>query len=237
MTMARTAHADMSRTMPRAAALLVVLAFGCGAQPPPMAPPPLDDDDGPRPSIAGIVLPALPLDVEVDDVELEEGWRRTALALSMPTPRPPRGELWEVEAWADEELTGWMHRRAEAVGAAQRALESARMGRAEVSVVASAILGLAYSRFALDLRGIPVPDVFASDADRSRAFQAALHGATGPLWQRALDAFGSCASAAAAAPAHSLASWREFCDDESRSAAAMLPNAERDDEADSRDED
>ena len=202
-----------------------------------MAPPPLDgDEDGPRPSIAGIVLPPLPLDVEIDETAIEEGWRRAELALSMPTPRPPRGELWEVEAWADEELTGWMHRRAEAVGAAQRALEGARMGRAELSVVASAILGLAYSRFALDLRGIPVPEVFASDAERSRAFQAALHGATGPLWQRALDAFGSCASAAAAAPAHSLASWREFCDGEGRSAAAMLPDAERQEEDERRDE-
>ena len=207
---------------------LVTSALGCGGRPPPVAPPPLDDDDdAPRASIAGIVLPPLPLDVEIDDVAIEEGWRRAELALSMPTPRPPRGELWEVEAWADEELTGWMHRRAEAVGAAQRALETARMGRPDISVVASAILGLAYSRFALDLRGIPVPEVFASDAERSRAFQAALHGATTPLWQRALDAFGSCASAAAAAPAHSLASWREFCDDEGQSAAAMLPDAPR----------
>lgn len=222
--MTRTPRA-IPRSMPsRLAALFVVLACGCGgARPPPMAPPPLDDEDGPRPSIAGIVLPPLPLDVAVDDRELEEGWRRASVALSMPTPRPPHGELWEVEAWADDELTSWIHRRAEAVGAAQRALESARMGRLEVSVVASAILGLAYSRFALDLRGIPVPDVFASDPERARAFQDALHGATSPLWQRALDAFGSCASAAAAAPAYSLAPWRAFCDEESRSAAAMLP--------------
>lgn len=189
-----------------------------------MAPPALEEEDeGERPSIGGIVLPRLPFDVEVDDPQLEEGWERASVALSMPTPRPPHGELWEVEAWADEELVGWMHRRAEAVGAAQRALSSARMGRAELSVVASAILGLAYSRFALDLRGIPVPAVFASDAARSRAFQDALHGATGPLWQRALDAFGSCSSAAAAAPAHSLEAWRRFCDDESESASAMLP--------------
>src|SRR5690606_5604439 len=113
----------------RLLALLVLLACGCGgARPPPVDPPPLDDEeDGPRPTIAGIVLPPLPLDVEIDDRELEEGWRRASVALSMPTPRPPSGELWEVEAWADEELSGWMHRRAEAIGAAQRALESARM--------------------------------------------------------------------------------------------------------------
>lgn len=192
-----------------------------------MAPPPLDDEDeAPRPTLAGIVLPALPSDVEVDDRELEEGWNRAERLLSMPTPRPPRGEVWEVEAWATDELSEWIQRRASAIGALQRALEGARMGRAEVSVVASAILGLAYSRFALDLRGIPVPEVFASDPERARAFQQALENAAGPLWQRAVDAFGSCASTAAEAPAYSLAAWRTFCDREGESAAAMLPDSD-----------
>jgi hypothetical protein len=208
-------------------ALAALALSSCGGRPPPIDPPAyeelLGDDDEQRASIAGIVLPRMPLDVEADDPELEEGWQRASQALSMPTPRPPSGDATEVELWADEELAGWMQRRAEAVGAAQHALERARMGRREVSVVASAVLGLAYSRFALDLRGIPTPEVFATDPDRSRAFQDALRSATGPLWQRALDAFGSCASAAGDAPAHSLDQWREFCDTEMESAASMLP--------------
>lgn len=215
---------------------VIAIALGllaCG-RPPPVAPPlPYDDlpDEDEHASIGGIVLPRMPLDVEPDNPELEEGWRRASLALSMPTPHPPTGEAEEVEVWADEELTGWMQRRAQAVGAAQHALERARMGRREVSVVASALLGLAYSRFALDLRGIPTPSIFAVEPDRAHAFQSALRNATGPLWQRALDAFGSCAGAAGAAPAHSLNQWREFCDDEMRNAAAMLPNPEPEREA------
>ncbi len=211
------------------------MVTGCASQPPPVEPPPLDElieDDGARTSIGGIVLPRMPLDVEPDDPDLEEGWRRASLALSMPTPRPPAGEAWEVEEWADQELASWMQRRAEAVGLAQRALEEARMGRREASVVASAILGLAYSRFALDLRGIPTPEVFARDPERARLFQEALRRATQPLWQRALDAFGSCSSAAGAAPAHSLDQWREFCDDEIESASAMLPAEHDEDDED-----
>lgn len=229
--------------MTHRAALLPVafLLCACASQPPPVEPPPLDrliDDGEARVSIGGIVLPRMPPDVEPDDPDLDDGWRRASQALSMPTPRPPAGEAWEVEEWADQELSAWMQRRAEAIGAAQRALEEARMGRREASVVASAILGLAYSRFALDLRGIPTPDVFAGDHDRSRAFQEALHRATATLWQRALDAFGSCASAAAAAPAHSLDQWREFCDDEIASASAMLPDRPRArDEGESDDDD
>jgi hypothetical protein len=211
----------MRRVLP-----FVVLALtACAGRPPPVAPPPLDDpeDEEERANIAGIVLPRLPLDVAIDDPELEPGWQRTIQALSMPTPRPPAGEAWEVEEWVDEELTGWMRRRAESIAAAQRALEPARMGRPEVSVVASALLGLAYSRFALDLRGIPTPEVFASDAERSEAFQAALRSATQPLWRRALDAFGSCSSVAAGAPAYTLDRWRQYCDAEIESVSAMLP--------------
>lgn len=211
---------------------LVLLAAlsACGGRPPPVAPPPLDepDDEEERVAVAGIPLPRLPLDVAIDDRELEEGWQRTAQALSMPTPRPPAGETWEVEQWADEELAAWMRRRAEAIGAAQRALEPARMGRPEVSVVASTLLGLLYSRFALDLRGIPTPEVFAGDPERAAAFRAALRAAAQPLWQRALDAFGSCASVAASAPAHSLSRWREHCDAELESVSVMLPAAEPD---------
>ncbi len=226
----------MARTS-RMLVIAVLALSSCGGRPPPVDPPAYEEllgDEDEHASIAGIVLPRMPLDVEPDDPELEQGWQRASQALSMPTPRPPSGDAEEVELWADEELSGWMQRRAEAIGAAQHALERARMGRREVSVVASAVLGLAYSRFALDLRGIPTPVVFAADADRSRAFQDALRSATGPLWQRALDAFGSCASAAGTAPAHSLDQWREFCDGEMESAAAMLPDAQAEREASAR---
>jgi hypothetical protein len=218
--------------------VLAILLGGCGG-PPPVAPSSYDDldlDDERRLSIGGIVLPRMPLDVAPDDPELEVGWDRASQALSMPTPRAPVGEDWEIEAWADEELAGWMTRRAESIGQAQRALENARQGDAEHSVVASAILGLAYSRFALDLRGIPTPDAFARSEERARAFQEALRGASLRLWQRALDAFGSCSSVASGEPAHSLDQWREFCDVEIRNAQAMLPSEDDEEEEEERDE-
>jgi hypothetical protein len=202
------------------------MLVSCGGRPPPTAPPALPDDmdEDARLSIAGIELPRMPLDVAPEDEELAPGWALTERALTMPTPRPPDGAAWEVEAWADEELAAWMGRRAEAVAAAQRALEPARAGHAEHAVVASMLLGLAYSRFALDLRGVAVPDAFAADPVRAEAFRNALTTASGPLWQRALDAYGSCSSTAADEPAHSLDQWRERCDAEGREAEAMLPD-------------
>ena len=57
-----------------------------------------------------------------------------------------------------------------------------------------------------------------------KAFRAAMEQAAQPLWLRALDAFGSCASVASAAPAHSLARWRERCDAELRAVEPLLPD-------------
>lgn len=174
-------------------------------------------------SIAGIGLPRLPLDVDVTEAPLALGWQRAEEALTMPTPRPPVGEAWEIEVWADEELAGWMRRRAEAISRAQHALREAREDEPRYSVVASWLLGTAYARFAMDLRGIPTPEVFG-DGERARAFRAAMEEAAGPLWLRALDAYGSCSSVAGAAPAHSLARWREACDHEIRAVSRMLPD-------------
>ena len=166
---------------------------------------------------------ALPLDVDLEHPDLAEGWALAERALTMPAPRPPTGEDWEVETWADDELADWMRRRGEAITAAQRALDAARHGDPGESVVASTILGLAYARFALDVRGLDTPAAFARSDERARAYREALEEAAQPLWLRALDAFGSCASVAGAQPAHSLDRWRERCDREGREASAMLP--------------
>jgi hypothetical protein len=214
--------------------LALVALVACGPPPPIAGPSYLDladDDDQQRLAIAGIMLPRMPVDVAPDDPELEEGWARASRALSMATPRPPAGDAIEVETWAEEELTEWITSRGRAIGEAQRALEAARVGPSpDHSVVASAILGLAYSRFALDLRGIPAPELYADDVDRAIAFRDALRRAAAPLWQRALDAFGGCSRVAGDQPAHSLDHWREFCDGEIRTASSMLPGAEDDDE-------
>lgn len=229
MVWARVVQARAMRS-----AWLALLMLACGGAAAPVEEPPIDpadlEDDGA--SIAGIDLPNLPVDVELDDGVLGEGVLRATDALSMPTPRPPVGEAWEVEAWADEELTAWLGRRAEAAAQAQRALEGARAADLSHSVIASAILGLVYSRFALDLRGIPVPEIFARSPERTRAFREALVTAGAPLWRRALDAFGSCANAAGAAPAYSLAAWRSFCDDEIREIEAIVPRDGEDGEDD-----
>ena len=216
---------------------LAAVALACG-RPPPVAAPPLDPEelelDADGTSIAGIPLPRLPLDVEPED--LGEGWDRTVAALLMPAPRPPEGAGYEVEAWASEQLPAWMERRARAIGLAQRALEESRGGPAPESVVASTLLGLAYTRFALDLRGLETPDAFAASAERRAAFRAALETAARPLWERAVDAFGSCSHVAASAPAHTLARWREHCDAELRAAAAMMPGMDDDDDDDDEDD-
>jgi len=222
----------------RRLALALLLTACGGGRPPPTPPPELTrPSDAPEVTIAGIALPRMPEDVTPQSEDLRDGWELAERALTMPAPRPPTGEAWEVEAWATDELADWMRRRGEAVADVQRAFEPARHGDAEESVVASMLLGLAYARFALDLRGLDTPSVFSDDPARAEEYRTALERAARPLWLRALDAFGSCASVAGEQPAHHLGRWRERCDREAREASAMLPRpaegeAEDDDEAD-----
>ncbi|MGE0788487.1 MAG: hypothetical protein AB7S26_22620 [Sandaracinaceae bacterium] len=229
------------RGVGRASILLwSALSLACGAgRPPPTPPPALDDDDGgsERVRIAGIRLPRLPVDVSPDDELLANGWAQTEVALRMPTPSPPEGEAWEVEAWASEELPRWMQRRAEAITTAQHALQTARDGDPRYSVVASTLLGIAYSRFAMEVRSIPVPGAFAGDEERQRELHDALEHAAYPIWLHAMDAFGSCSRVAADAPAHSLARWREACDREIHEIEALIPDDPRPDEDEDEDED
>lgn len=208
---------------------LLLLLTACG-RPPPVAPPSLHEElsEGRRASIAGIELPRMPIEVNRREPPLRDGWSATARSLTMRAPRPPLGEAWEVEAWADDELADWLGRRGDAIAQAQRALEPARQGDPEASVVASTLLGLAYARFAMDVRGLDTPRAFADDARRAREYREALETAAQPLWLRALDAFGGCAATASAQPAHHLDRWRERCDDESREASAMLPGSDED---------
>ncbi len=214
-------------------ASLAATLIACGGRPPLVQPPDVDAElDAEPPRIAGIELPRLPVDVSPEDEALAEGWALTERALTMPAPRPPSGEVWEVETWADDALADWMARRGTAIAAAQRALEGARHGRPDRSVVASTLLGLAYARFAMDLRGLDTPPAFLEDEARTTEYRHALEAAAQPLWLRALDAFGSCGSVAADQPAYSLERWRERCDREGSEASAMLPGAAADDDDD-----
>jgi len=229
----------LQRVLPRVLALLFSVALtACGGRPPLTPPPDLEaEQNAEPPRIAGIALPRLPVDVSPEDEELAEGWSLTEQALTMPAPRPPDGEIWEVETWADDALSDWMGRRGAAIAAAQRALDGARHGRPDQSVVASMLLGLAYARFAMDLRGLDTPPAFLDDSERTAQYRQAIEAAAEPLWLRALDAFGSCGSVAAEQPAHSLSRWRERCDREGREASSMLPDHEEDEEDEDEDED
>lgn len=192
-----------------------LLLAACGSAPRPAPTPPPAEDLAPTSSLGGVPFPAMPPGVTADDPELTDGLAILAGSLAAPAPRPPEARE-AFERWADEVLTPWITARGEALGRASRALEGARQGRSDRSVVASAALGVAFERFALDVRGLATPPDWA--ADLADALRRALDRLSRPLLLRARDAYGSCASTAAGAPAYSLARWRRWCDE----AAARL---------------
>jgi hypothetical protein len=188
------------------AALLLLLAVGCGgARPPPVDPPAAEEAEAFE--VAGVDLPPLPYGVE--EADLEAGLALLESLLLEAPPEPPEG--YRLEAWLAERLPLWVGDRARRLGALLEALEPARQGESEaLAAVASALLGVAFERSALDLRGLPRPRGLGETRD---AFDDALARLARPLAQRAIDAYGSCASIAAGAPAYSLSRWRTHCDE------------------------
>lgn len=163
--------------------------------------------------IAGIELPPLPEDVDPADEVLAEGWRGAAQLLVASVPTVPE-QSEEASYWVEEEFANWLGSRAQATIQLQRTLEEARQDEPRYSVVASVLLGLIYSRFALDIRGIETPLEMEHEAVAAHTFREALIRVSQAPLRRAIDAFGSCASVAASAPAYSLARWRAYCDEQ-----------------------
>lgn len=159
-------------------------------------------------------LPELPTDLDPEAPPLRDGLSsaRDALSLARPEPEP----TWDDAAFrrfVAEDYAQWVRARGEALRAARAALSDAERGETGEHVVASAVIGMMFARFAEAIATMPLPTAIeARDGDRLRFRDAFLRTAA-PLFDRAADAFGSCASASVRADDPSLAGWQRFCDE------------------------
>lgn len=159
-------------------------------------------------------LPELPTDLDPEVPPLRDGLSsaRDALALARPEPEPG----WDDAAFrrfVAEDYARWLRARGEALRAARTALSDAERGELGEHVVASAVIGVMFARFAEAIATMPLPTAIeAREGDRLRFRDAFLRTAA-PLFDRAADAFGSCASASVGADDRSLGGWQRFCDE------------------------
>jgi hypothetical protein len=159
-------------------------------------------------------LPELPRDVDPDGDALREGLARAAEALAVGRPALDAGvDLPTFSRWVERDYARWLRERGEALRDARQLLARAERGASGEYVVASAVIGLLFARFAEAIASVPLPRVIENDAVARLRHRDAFLRTAAPLWDRAADAFGACASATVRAADPSLARWQRFCDE------------------------
>lgn len=210
----------MRTVIPTALALALALAaHGCGSSTPPAAhrlvgEPSEDDQDAAPLMLGSRTLPPLPVSVHASDEVVA-----TALARSEEATIPSRPVLaddatvQETARYMREDFQAWLVTRARAIGAARVALGAMEHGEPDEYVLASALVGTLFSMLALEVQETPLPRVIRDSASQRVLVREALLEAAAPLYRRALDALGACASTAAGAADPSLDAWARYCDD------------------------
>jgi hypothetical protein len=201
------------------ASLALSIVLGCGG-PPALSTrrlegePGTDDEDAGEPLVLGTVtLPALPASVHADDEVVHD-----ALGLAREAAVPERPALSDDAAAADviaymnTEFHDWMLSRARAIGTARTALRTMEHGDTDEYVLASAIVGALFAMLAEEVATLPLPRSIRDDAHQRVLVREALLETAAPLYQRAVDAFGGCASSAVSSADPTLDPWATYCD-------------------------
>lgn len=201
-------------------ALVLTLVAGCGSSAPPTTPhrlvgEPSEDDEDAMPLVIGSeTMVPLPASVHESDEVVAE-----ALRLSRDATLPERPVLddaaseEETARFMREDFQAWVVLRARAIGAARQALGQIEHGEPDEYVLASALVGALFAMLAREVQEMPLPRVIRDDPSRRVLVREALLETAAPLYRRALDAFGACASSASGAADPTLDPWARYCDE------------------------
>jgi hypothetical protein len=173
-----------------------------------------DEDDALTFAVGPEHFPALPEDVTEEGPPLADGLARAAESFSLARPAlDAAADDDALQRWVENDFSAWVRARAEALRIARSALEPAERGEIGEYVVASAVIGVLYARFAELITTIPPPSGLTDPGDRLR-FRDALLQTAASVWDRAADALGGCAAATVRSGDSSLDRWQRFCDGE-----------------------
>lgn len=215
----------MGRVMRLLLVLSMTIVMGCGGSNPPIVEhrligePSEDDQDAVAFELGTMTLPPLPATVhETDEVVAQ------AIRLACDATLPERPVLSdeatdeETARFMREDFQAWMVTRARAIGAARLALREMERGEPDEYVLASALVGTLFAMLAREVQETPLPRVIRESGTQRVLVREALLEAAAPLYRRALDALGACASTASGAADPTLDPWARYCDDASERA-------------------
>lgn len=174
-----------------------------------------ESDEDATIELGGATLPPLPRGVSLEEGELAAGLASGRRMLELA--RPEAGaELApeDMQAWVQGAFAVWMRERGAALREASGHLSLGDEAELGDYVVGSALLGTLLARFAEDLGTMPLPRAVQDDASARIRYRDAFLRAAQPLWERAADAFGACASASIRARDGRIRRWGEHCDEQ-----------------------
>lgn len=198
------------------------LALGCGGASTPTPthrlvgePTEEGDDDLVPLDLGSRMLPPLPATVHETDEPVREALRLSREALLPERPvLADDASAEETARFMRESFQAWIVTRARGIQQARNALGALEHGEPDEYVLASALVGTLFSMLAAEIEAMPLPRVVEDDHDERILVREALLELAAPLHQRALDAFGACASAASGAADPTLDPWASYCDDQ-----------------------
>jgi hypothetical protein len=160
-------------------------------------------------------LPRMPHEVDPEGENLKDGLALATIALDMSRPEPESDlDRPGYQTFIEEDYARWVSSRAEALQRARAALVRAEQGEVGEYAVASAVIGLLFARFGEAIATMPMPTAIAEVAADRLRFRDAYLRAASPLFERAADAFGACASATVRGRDSTLGRWQRFCDEQ-----------------------
>ena len=175
----------------------------------------LEDDDAPRFVLDGVTLPEPPASVDADDPALEPVLHHARELLSRPLPVAESDmPAADVGRYVEGRLAGWMNATAQGIRALWEAMQNLGTRVLAAHVVARTITGATLVALAQRLEAMPLPLSVRNDASLSAAMRSALDNASRPMRERAVQAFGACASTAVGSADPTLDEWRLHCDAE-----------------------
>jgi hypothetical protein len=143
---------------------------------------------------------------------LQQLWTRTEEIVADRPPEPPAEASEEaITAWAADPFAPWVERRRRAIEETEPLV--AAIGEDPIErPLSAAFFGYMYEDTAAGIRGAPVPEALAHDAELLDVYVQTLDGALRPFAQRALESYAYCATVLARQGGESpWVEWTRYC--------------------------
>ncbi|MBZ0118946.1 MAG: hypothetical protein K8H88_18255 [Sandaracinaceae bacterium] len=200
-------------------ASLLVLQTACGGAPA-AAPETSETTSGGEEPPAPLVRTTTPVPVpqpavarEAMSEALQALWTHIEETIELrPPDGPTAGTQDAVREWAQGPFATWLTARRERLQQATQMSEAIPEDPAYERAVAGGLFGYAIEEMAADVRGAPIPDDIANDAELLQIYTESLDEALRPLATESVQAYAFCASRLRALGDESeWLPWRAYC--------------------------